>query len=179
MIQKLSKEQSLDLYKQNIRKDFIEPFPVFEEYKQAINKEIYKSYLYIEDNISKAYMILQEKESSIFIPWYAVFEEYRGQGIGTKAIEELKQTSKKDIILEVENEKNAQTQKDLEIIKKRIRFYKKLNFKKIEGIEYKLNGESYDIMILGEQKTPKQIKEKIKEKYEEVVKDQEKIQIKI
>lgn len=179
MLSILTNKKALELYKSQITEDFLEPFPKYEDYKQAIEKGIYTAYLYQEENISKAYAIIQETQDILFIPWYAVFKQYRSQGIGSKALREIKQEKNKEIILEVENEKNAHNKKELEIIEKRIRFYQKLGFQKIQQIEYQLNGEHYDLMIWGEKKSTQQAKNIIQNMYHEVLIKMDALDIKI
>lgn len=177
MFQKLDQEQAKDLYQNQIKKDFQNPYPDETEFLEAIKKGIYQAYWYIEE-VPKAYMIVQEEKDFLFIPWYAVRKEYRGEGIGTKALQELKKEKKKDIILEVENEKNTENQKELEIIQKRIRFYERLGFEKISNIQYQLNHEYYHIMVWGNEKQSDKIKKNLEDSYKKVLKDLSKIQIK-
>lgn len=179
MICLLNQQEALELFKEKIMKDFIEPFPTYEEYKKAIEKGIYQAYTYQENEVKKAYMVLQEKEDFLFMPWYAVEKEQRGKGIGTKALLELKKEFSKNILIEVENEKNIKQKKELEIIQKRIKFYERIGFEKKEEILYQLNEEHYDIMIWGKEKNPYKIKKVIKELYKQVLQDQEKVKIEI
>lgn len=150
--------------------------------KKQFKNGIYQAYNYVQDQEDKAYAILQQKDGYLFIPWYAVFEKQRGKGIGSAYLKELqkREQNPKGILVEVENEKNAKNKKEKEIIQKRKRFYEKIGFKAIEGIDYMLNKGHYDVMLLGDLiKTPKEIKDIMTNMYEEVLQDKSKLEIQI
>lgn len=182
MLKKLSKEESLIIYQGDIIRDFQEPYPFYQDYKTAIENEIYHAYLYYENGEKKAYIIIQELDNFIFIPWYAVLPDKRGKGIGSNCLKELQNTIGKEkiILLETENEKNASNEKELSIIKRRIQFYQKLGFLKIEYIQYELNKEFYDLMVWGSQKiTAIQAEEMMLHFYSKVLKNLAPLKIEI
>lgn len=181
MITLLDKQQALNLYTNRIQKDFgkdeIPPFLIYEE---NIQNEKYQAYFYQEDKIEKAYIIARQKEEYVLVLFFAVFEEQRGLGIGTKAIQELKEyfKDKKAIIIEVENEQA--TTSNLTIIQRRIRFYEKLGFRKIENLEYQLKGHPYNIMVVGEEKlTPQKIIEIMTKMYQDIIRNTNWLEMKI
>lgn len=179
MIQKLEEKQALELYPV-LEKDFKnDPLPPFGIYQRQIEHGEYEAYYYIQKEQPEAYFITIEKENIIFIVFFAVAKEKRGQGIGTKAIQELQKVAVgKTIILEVEKEIQDNTDKEKEIIQKRIRFYERLGFKKVEPLRYILRGHSYHIMTYADTKiTPKQIKEIMPRLYQNSLREPNWLQI--
>lgn len=179
MIQLLDKKEAIQLYKEKIEKDFKEAYPNYSDFKKAIEKGLYKVYYYCEKNEPKAYFIIQEKEEILFVIWYAVFDQERGKGIGSKALRELKENMKKDILVEVENEQNKEKEENLKTIQRRINFYQKLGFHKIENIQYELKQRFYDLMIWGTKKEATQIKKILESCYDEVIQNKKDIRIEI
>lgn len=179
MIQKLETKQALELY-QLLEKDFqSDPLPPFNVYQKQIEQGEYEAYYYVQQKQPEAYFITIEKENYIFIVFFAVIKEKRGQGIGTKAIQELQKVAVgKTIILEVEKEVEDNTDQEKEIIQKRIRFYERVGFKKVEPLSYILRGHSYHIMTYADTKiTPDRIKAIMPRLYENSLRNPNWLQI--
>lgn len=110
-----------------------EYFPV-EEMKSRRHMDILlneKGDVYYKDEGPYHVMMYAEFKKFIFIDYLWVSEKSRGQGLGHQLIEKLKH-SHKPIILEVEpiDYEDSDTEK-------RLRFYKREQFKHAESIEYK------------------------------------------
>lgn len=107
-------------------------FPI-EEMKSKEHMEILlkdKGDIYHKDEGPNHVLMYAELEDFIFIDYLFVSGNARGQGLGHKLIEKLKERSK-PIILEVEpvNYKDTDTEK-------RLRFYKREGFKHAQSIGY-------------------------------------------
>lgn len=154
MLIKIDFKEFKKLYKNHIVKDFPSTErPSFLGFRKRILKHKESVYIYEEEGQEKAYIILKEHDGYIFISFFAVYEEYRGEGIGTKALKELEEKlrDKKGIVIEVENLKYANSKEEKEMQKRRIKFYERLGFKIVTGLEVYLIAE-YNIMIKAEEK---------------------------
>lgn len=138
------------IYKQRMKLDFppSERMPYFILKKCLKNGKI-TLLLYSEDDIVKGYAICMESKDIVFIYYFAVFEEYRKNGIGSKFIEELAEfyEDKKAIICEVESIETAKNDSEKNIRKRRVDFYKRLGFKIVDEIKYIAYGVDYKIII--------------------------------
>ncbi|WP_102347332.1 GNAT family N-acetyltransferase [Bacillus sp. Marseille-P3661] len=108
-------------------------FPI-EEMKSKQHMEILlheKGDIYHKDEGEHHVMMYVETEDFIFIDYLFVSKDARGQGLGHKLLDKLKQTSK-PIILEVEPVDYEDTDTE-----KRLRFYKREGFKHAESIGYR------------------------------------------
>ncbi|MFT0802897.1 GNAT family N-acetyltransferase [Bacillus swezeyi] len=110
-----------------------EYFPVEEmkskEHMEALLKE--QNDIYHKEEGRHHILMYAEFDSFIFIDYLFVSKDARGQGLGSKLIEKLKEKNK-PILLEVEpvDEDDADTAK-------RLKFYQKKNFKHAESIGYR------------------------------------------
>ena len=148
MIKKANYTETLNIYTY-LEKDFPKnEIPEYEKYEEMTKNGIHQAYLYKENHKDIAYFITLEKDNNVLISHLAVIKEYRDKGVGSRFIEDIKEflLSKNLIIVEVEAEKMANNEKELETIQKRLRYYKKAGFKKCEGIEYNLFDVDYDIL---------------------------------
>ena len=173
MIRKLEKAEALDLYQNHMKEDFRkEEIPSFNRYRKLIENNIQKAFYYEENENAKGYFIARQTKEYIFILFFAIFPEYRGQGIGSKCIKELeKELDGKTIIIEVESIKNAKSDDEEKLLKRRNSFYENLGFKTIKEINYALNKRNYDIMVLGNKKEAKEIVQFIKDMYIDILKN--------
>ena len=153
MLRKIDFKEFKKIYKNHIIKDFPpNERPSLWGFKKRILKQNESVYIYEEEEQEKAYIILKEHCGYIFISFFAVYEEYRGEGIGTKAIKELEENmkNKKGMVIEVENPKYAKNEEEEKLQKRRIKFYERLGFEIVEKLEVNLVAE-YKIMIKGEE----------------------------
>lgn len=103
MIRKLNIENAKKLYKDYMEEDFPEDErPSYNHYLKLLENGETIAYTYDEKDEKKAYVICIEKEDYVLILHLAVFKEYRGQGIGTRLLEEIKffYKEKQAVILE-------------------------------------------------------------------------------
>ena len=161
MLKKITRKEFKQLYRKHIIKDFPKlERPSCKNFIRRIEKIKEEVYIYEEENKEKAYIILNDINDYIFITFLAVYKENRGQGIGTKILKDLenKFKDKKAIIIEVENPETYNSLKEKETKERRIRFYKNLRYKVIEGLIFNTYFVQYKIMILNLRE--KKIKEK-------------------
>jgi len=129
-----------DLYHHHIVEDFAiyERPPLF-ALKNHFKKQVMEGYLFIQNDLDTAYTINILSNQSIIISLFAVYKEYRNQGIGSLFLKDLIQVyDNKVIILEVEIPDKSKD--DLERIKRvrRIKFYQANGFVLHEDISYKI-----------------------------------------
>ncbi len=112
---------------------YTQSFPLVEQreysdYVNALEDFACNLYVYYDDK-NKVQALLQAWDfpTSSFIEFYAIANEARGQGLGTQILEEYKTTTKKNIILEIEDICDEAT-------KRRWQFYKRLNFQKYNAV---------------------------------------------
>lgn len=151
MLKKINLKEFKDLYRKHIIKDFPkEERPNLNKFKKRIKSKNENAYIYCENGKDKAYAIITMLDNYCFISFLAVYEEYRGEGIGTKLLKEISEnfSNKKGIILEVESPQYAISEKDKIVREKRIRFYEKANYKIVENMEICLSSVMFNIMIL-------------------------------
>lgn len=138
------------IYKQRMKTDFPsnERIPYF-MLKKLLKKGITKFFLYKEDEKIKGYAVCIESDKIVFLYYFAIFKEYRGNGCGSKFIEELASfySEKKAIIGEVENINSAKTEEEKKLRSRRIDFYKRLEFEVLDEIKYNAYGVDYKIII--------------------------------
>lgn len=160
------------LYRKHIIKDFPKNERLkLEGFRKAISKLKEEVYIYEEEGIEKGYCIIDPlSDKYILIAFLAVYKENRGQGVGTKILEEIKEkySNKKDILLEVENPEFTKNIKERTIQEKRINFYKKADFKIIENISLEVFMQKFKIMFFSTTKQEinnNEIKEEFKKYY--------------
>ncbi|MED1204078.1 GNAT family N-acetyltransferase [Heyndrickxia acidicola] len=108
-------------------------FPIEEmkskEHMETLLKE--RSEIYHKDESADHVLMYVELEDFIFIDYLFVSKNTRGQGLGHKLLEKLKQKGK-PIILEVEPVNYEDTDSE-----KRLRFYKREGFEHAQSIGYR------------------------------------------
>lgn len=185
MIRKLDIEEAKKLYRDYIDEDFPDDErPNYNHYVKLLESEEFIPYSYEEENKMKAYIICIEKGDNVLISHLAVLKEYRGQGIGTKLLEEIKNfyKDKQAVILESEAEEQAENKKALEIIKRRQKFYKKCGFTSYPNLDYELSGVKYLIFAysnLENKIEDGKLIEIIKELYKEILSNEKSLVIKL
>ena len=150
------KKADLKKFKEIYRKHIVKDFPRGERsslnnFKKRIINKNEELYVFSENGEEKAYTIIANLDNNfILISFLAVFEKYRGEGIGTKLLAEIKEKFKvkKGIILEVESPKDAISEKDKIIREKRIKFYEKSNYQMLKNTKIFFGNNSFNIMLL-------------------------------
>lgn len=176
MLKKINLKKFKNLYRRHIIKDFPrEERRSLNKFKKRITKGQEEVYIYEENGQEKAYIIIADLDNYVLVSFLAVFEEYRGEGIGTKLLKEIKAnfSNKKGILLEVENPEYSISQDEKEIRQRRIKFYQKSNYNIVDGIEIDLHSIMFNIMILNIDKkeiNKQEIVESLREFYECILK---------
>ena len=174
MITKASIEEAEKLYKECIEKDFPDDeIPSYNQFVKLTQENIHTIYLYKQDNQNVAYFITVECNNNILISHLAVIKEFRSKGIGKILLEEIEKyfTGKNILIVEVEAESRANNEEELDIIKRRKKYYLNLGFKQCMNMSYVLYNVEYDILTFSpDQKeyTGQEIKKIIEEIYSKV-----------
>ena len=127
MIRELEKDKWKGLYNEHLKKDFPrnELYSLNGFLKESESKRVY---IYIENEEEKAYMVTGEGDHITFVYYFAVFSDYRGQGIGTKFLKEYIEKNNKTIVLEIEDPKKSKNDKEKEKRIRRQNFYERLGF---------------------------------------------------
>ena len=149
MLRKINIKEFKRLYRKHIVRDFPRSErSTLNKLKKRILKGNEVAYIYQEDNKEKAYIIVAILNNYVLITFLAVFEDYRGEGIGTKLLKEIEQkfNNKRGILLEVENPQYSIEEK--EIRQRRINFYQRANYKIVDGVGVILHGIMFYVMIL-------------------------------
>lgn len=143
-------EITIEEFKENIYNKYVKLFPEEEQrewkkiedtYKKGIEK-LYKITL---ENKTIGFFMLERLDNNypFYLDYFAIFDEFQSKGYGTKAIQKLlnKTIVNNGLIAEIEKEdmKNPVTIKRLE-------FYKRLGFEKVES-EYLLYNVVYEPII--------------------------------
>jgi ribosomal protein S18 acetylase RimI-like enzyme len=110
-----------------------------EEQRKLLNNPLYNFIPIHDEEKLIGFVAIWNLNEFIFIEHLAIKKELRGNGYGTKIIEDIKSKYNKNIILEVEKPKTYEA-------KIRIEFYKRLGFY--------LNEYDYSQPSLGENKEP-------------------------
>ena len=156
MITRASMEEAKMLYKECIEKDFPDDeIPNYNQFIKLTQENIHTIYWYKQEDQNVAYFITVEHNNNILISHLAVIKEYRSKGIGKKLLEEIENyfANKNMLIAEVEAESRASNEEELEIIKRRKKYYLNLGFKQCMNMLYSLYNVEYDILTF----SPKQI----------------------
>ena len=186
MIVEANLEEAKEIYNKHMLEDFpADELPEYERYLKLTKEKIHNVYLYKKDNKNVAYFIVVEKEKNILITHLAVMKDFRSKGIGKVFLEDIKTffNDKKMLIVEVEAETRANNNEELDVIKRRKKYYTRAGFEECKKIEYILWGVEYDILIyvLENNKVYEniEIKEIIEKLYEKLGLDKEKLKINI
>ena len=143
----------LKLIYKHIKRDFPigEYAPYFVLHSQ-LKKGTQQGLILSKDDVDVAYSICAagQGKSFVLISLMAVFEQHRGEGVGTAFLHELgnNYTDKQGIIVEVERPADAKTEVDKELRGKRIRFYEKAGFCLVPNIIYSIWGVPMHLMVL-------------------------------
>lgn len=150
MLKKIKIQEFKELYRKHIVQDFPKTErPNLKGFRRRILKYNEKVFIFEEEKIKKGYCLVSEVGEYILVTFLAVYKENRGQGIGTKILNELKEkyNNKKGILLEVENPDFAENEKEKEIQTKRIKFYEKSEFEIVPNLNIKIFFVNFRIMI--------------------------------
>ncbi len=169
MLRKIKFKEFKELYRKHIIKDFPKnERPNLQRFRKRMLKNNEETYIFEEDGNAKGYCIVDELQEYILIAFLATYKENRGQGIGTKILRDLKEkySNKKGILLEVEDPEFAKNEEEKNIQEKRIKFYKKSDFKIIDKLKLNLFLVHFKLMIYSsEQNDIQKIKDALEHFY--------------
>ena len=151
MLKKINLKEFKNLYRKHIVKDFTRAErTTLNKFKKRITRGQEVVYVYEEVGKEKAYTIIANLDNYVLVSFLAVFKQYRGEGIGTKLLKEIKAnfSNKKGILLEVENPEYSISQNEKEIRQRRIKFYERSNYNIVENIQINLHSTIFNIMML-------------------------------
>lgn len=129
---KLSREQLIELYENQMKKDFpaCEIKPLYIILKQ-FDKGLYPAYGLEEAGRIEAYALLalNQEKTAVLLDYLAVLEAGRGKGLGSRMLEYLweifQKENVKEIFIEAEHVEDAANEEERLIRTRRIHFYKK------------------------------------------------------
>ncbi|HEY9060671.1 MAG TPA: GNAT family N-acetyltransferase [Pseudobacteroides sp.] len=136
-------EQELKGIYNKIERDFAaNEYAPYEVLYQQIRNGAQEGMFLCKDEQDVAYAICagSNKNRYVLISLLAVYEQFRGQGIGTVFLKELcnKYSDKLGIIVEVEKPEESTSKEEEDFRKKRIDFYEKAGFRLIPNINYSI-----------------------------------------
>lgn len=140
---RLMKLSELQSFYKFIERDFPpDEYPPYDAMYYHLQEGIQEGLVFCNEFEDLAYAICAASHSNNYalISQIAVFLEHRGKGIGSsflKAIRE-KYKEKKGIIVEVEIPEYSETLEEAELRRRRIAFYKNLDFHMIPNIKYSI-----------------------------------------
>lgn len=141
-IHRIKDEELVEIYK-HIKKDFApDEYAPYEVLYQQIQKGAQEGMTLYKDEQDVAYAICAGSNPNgfVLISLLAVYEQLRGQGIGSIFLNELrsKYSDKSGIIVEVEKPEESSNEEEKDFRKKRIEFYEKAGFYLIPNINYSI-----------------------------------------
>jgi GNAT superfamily N-acetyltransferase len=141
-----------EIYKR-IRRDFKpgEYAPSF-VLRRQLKTGVQSGLIMKSDGRDSAYVICSDKNANgyVLISLLAVFEEYRGQGLGKALLEELtdRYSEGNGLIVEVEKPELAENDAEKAASVSRIRFYENKGYRLIPGIDYSIWDVPMHLMVL-------------------------------
>ena len=162
MLRKIKFKEFKNLYRKHIIKDFPKSErPNLQGFRKRMLKYKEETFIFEEDGIENGYCIINHIQEYILVTFLAVYEGNRGKGVGTKILKELeeKYSTKKGILLEVEDPDFAKNENEKNIQERRIRFYERANFQVVENLKLELYMVNFNIMIRNITSTSTEISE--------------------
>lgn len=141
---------------ENIFKDIVDQFeegeyPPYEILYSQLDRGAQVGWIMERDGVSTGYVICADgsKSGYVLISLLGVYKNYQSEGIGLKTLEALKQhyKDKKGLIVEVERPKDALNDIDLEVRRRRIRFYERAGFVLNDSLEYEIWNVPMHLMV--------------------------------
>lgn len=150
-VRRMKIEELEDVFN-HIKKDFVPgeyaPYGVL---LHQLQRGIQEGLIFTKGEHDTAYSICTGGHANgyVLISLFAVYEEYRNQGIGSAFIKELSRvySDKKGIIVEVEKPEESSNKEERIIREKRIKFYEKAGFYLIPDIDYSIWGVPMHLMV--------------------------------
>ncbi len=139
-----------DIYFAKAWKLYLDAFPEIErrslqDHLDALDDESFCCTCYIENNEVQAILFYWDLPTFAFIEFFAIDENQRGKGLGSKILQDFSSKIEKRFVLEIEEIIDDNTER-------RWQFYKKLGFCKNAGIyhhpPYQAGFSSFPLIIL-------------------------------
>lgn len=151
-IRRMDVAEFKDFYKR-IEKDFSpDEHAPYEVLHQQIQEGIQEALVFGEGERDLAYSICADNHDNgyVLISLLAVFQECRGQGIGSAFMKALRTMyeHKQAILLEVEQPELSQTLEESDTRGRRIKFYEKSGYYLIPKVEYSIRNIPMHLMVL-------------------------------
>ena len=145
----LSERELETLYRQRVREDFPpDELRPFSSMQYLLKQNAYRCYVYREDGEIRAYAMLILSHGVALLDYFAVAPHCRGQGVGSRFLRELKNSSREFqvpyVLIEAESEESAETPEQLTERQRRFRFYNNCGciltpvFSFLFGVEYQI-----------------------------------------
>lgn len=140
MIRPLERDKFHALYQQHIDRDFPpDEIPPERMFARMLDEDSnLHGYMYLEDSEERGYAFVRRNGRAAFLFLFAVYDEYRGSGVGTQFMRELfDELADCDyIVLEAERPETAETDDDRALRERRLRFYERLGYTADRSIDY-------------------------------------------
>lgn len=170
MLKRLDRKEMEEIYGTRMREDF--PAAELKPWKriaEMMDTGVYFAYgMYEEERLLAYAFFVKAAGGQLLLDYYAVSEQTRGAGVGSRGLCLLKEEIQKQgygaIVIEVENPDFAKTEEERQKQERRIRFYEK-NGARMTGLRSCLFGVEYKIMYLPAQKEEKRLRKKVDEIY--------------
>lgn len=150
-IRRMKAQEFKDIFNR-IERDFARgEYASFDVLYQQLQDGIQEGLVFCKGEHDVAYSICTAGDATgyVLISLFAVYEGFRGGGIGSAFLKELCKiySDRKGIIVEVEKPENSQIQKERVKRAKRIEFYKKAGFYLIPNINYSIWDVPMHLMV--------------------------------
>ena len=141
MIRPLDRAEFSELYRKHIDLDFPpDEIPPEGMFANGLDEGLFSGYMYVEDDEERGYAFLIERQNAVMLFLFAVYDGYRGQGVGTRFMQELlDMISDRDyIVLEAERPETAENDEERRVREKRLSFYEHLGYVADRRIDYEI-----------------------------------------
>lgn len=143
----------LKIFYKHIKRDFSRgEYAPYSVLHRQLQENIQEGLVFCEGKEDIAYSICaaDNADGYVLISLFAVFDEYRGRGIGSAFIKALctMYNQKQAILLEVERPELSQSQEEYDTRKRRIGFYEKAGFYLVPEVDYTIWGVPMHLMAL-------------------------------
>jgi len=165
IIRRMKAEEFSEIYN-CIERDFATgEYAPYEVLYQQLQKGVQEGLILCDGERNVAYAICSGGHTNgyVLISLLAVYEEFRGNGIGSTFLKELSRiySDKQGIIVEVERPEDSPTQEESLTRAKRIKFYEKAGFYLIPNINYSIWDIPMHLMVLSQPASIRTTKERI------------------
>lgn len=172
MLKRLGKKEMAEIYETRMKKDFppaeLKPWKRMEE---MLDDGVYFACGMFEEERLVAYaFFVVAAGGQVLLDYYAVAEQVRGRGNGSRCIgllaEELRKKGSRALLIEVENPACAQSEEERQNRERRVGFYEK-NGAALTELRSCLFGVEYKIMQLpaGKPEEERELREDLEEIY--------------